>query len=416
MLILYNLFIQFFFAGIRVASLWNKKAAVWIEGRSALFSDLENEITPDDKIIWMHCASAGEFEQGKPLIEALKSEYPEHKMLISFFSPSGFEVAKNYSYADYITYLPLDTPKNAARFLQLIRPELVIFIKYEFWYHHLSAAAFRHIPLILVSAVFRKDQVFFKPYGKFFRQMLFLFRHIFVQDLASLELLLANGITHCSSSGDTRFDRVTALASHFSEIDFVQDFIGDKEVIVAGSTWAGDEELLAAYLKDHLHTKLILAPHEITPGHISAIRRLFPPCVLYSGYEKSSDAQRCQVLVIDSIGLLSRLYKYATVTYVGGGFTKDGIHNILEAAVWGKPVLFGPNYKKYREAGELIKAGGGFSISSSAEFEKLASALFTEDAHRQAVGAKAERYVKEGAGATKVILEAIQAKRLLTRL
>lgn len=416
MTLLYNLFIQLYFIAIRIASFWNKKAAAWVNGRTNLFTELENKIGSDDKIIWVHCSSAGEFEQGKPLIEALKKEYPIHKILVSFFSPSGFALAQNYPYAGYITYLPLDTRKNAERFLNLVKPELVIFVKYEFWYHHLSAVAFHHIPSLLVSAVFRKEQVFFKSYGRFFKQILFLFRHIFVQDEISLQLLQENGITHSSLSGDTRFDRVKELANNWSEVNFIQSFIGNEKVIVAGSTWEGDEKLLAAYAKDHPQIKLIIAPHEIAENHISSVRSLFPSHILYSGYAGALSAQDVQVLIIDSVGLLSRLYQYAAITYVGGGFTKDGIHNILEAAVWGKPVVFGPNYKKYREAGGLIKDGGGFSISSSAKLKKLADDLLSDEAYRQAVGEKAKNYIEENTGATKKILREIQAKRLLTKL
>jgi 3-deoxy-D-manno-octulosonic-acid transferase len=414
LLLLYNLFIQLYFIGIHLASLWNKKAAAWILGRKSLFEEVEKKIAAGDRIIWMHCSSAGEFEQGKPLIEALKKEYPSHKILVSFFSPSGFSIAKNYKPADYITYLPLDTRKNAERFVKLVKPELVIFVKYEFWYHHLATVAFHHIPLLLVSAVFRKEQLFFKRYGKFLRQILFSFRHIFVQDLASLQVLEQNGITHCSISGDTRFDRVKEIRNHFLEIDFVQNFISNHKVIVAGSTWEGDEKLLAGYVTNKPDVKLILAPHEINQSHISSIRSLYPDHILYSEFSTYVNKEAAQVLIIDSVGLLSRLYQYATITYVGGGFTKDGIHNILEAAVWGKPVIFGPNYKKYREANELIVAGGGFSISTSEELKKLADNFFRNEKDLQATGSKAKNYIEENKGATQKILWVIQEKRLLT--
>ncbi|MDB5209109.1 MAG: 3-deoxy-D-manno-octulosonic acid transferase [Flavisolibacter sp.] len=416
MLTLYNQFIRLYFIGIRLASIWNKKAAAWINGRKSLFEDLEKAIGNEGRIIWMHCSSAGEFEQGKPLIESLKKEYPAYKILVSFFSPSGFDTAHNYQDADYITYLPLDTQKNAERFLRTVKPKLVIFVKYEFWYHHLNATAFLQIPLLLVSAVFRKEQVFFKSYGSFYRRMLLLFRDIFVQDEVSLLLLRENGISHATICGDTRFDRVTKLSSQFLAIDFIQNFIGDKNVIVAGSTWEGDEILLAAYAKENPQLKFIVAPHEMAPSHLSSLKNLFPVHILYSEYTTDASQQNAQTLIIDSIGLLSRLYKYATLTYVGGGFTKDGIHNILEAAVWGKPVVFGPNYKKYREAGELIDAAGGFSVSTEEEFKKLADHLLMNEDYLQATGNKAQNYIKKNTGATKKILQAIQEKRLLTRL
>jgi 3-deoxy-D-manno-octulosonic-acid transferase len=391
----------------------------------------------------MHCSSAGEFEQGKPIVEALKAEYPHYKILVSFFSPSGYAVAQHYVYADYVTYLPLDTRKNAERFLKTVRPELAIFVKYEFWYHHLHAGAFRHLPLLLVSAVFRKDQIFFKGHGRFFRQMLMFFRHIFVQDEASLQLLKTAGITASSVSGDTRFDRVKEVRSGFREVEFIRDFVADKKVIVAGSTWEADESLLAQYTSKHAEVKLIIAPHEISATHLARLQSLFGDVYLYSlttqqhsifplpnstgsgGVEINKDdtadlhqsfLQKAQVLIIDSVGLLSRLYNYADVTYVGGGFSKDGIHNILEAAVWGKPVIFGPNYKKYREAAELIAADCGFSTANANDLNSLLDRLFSDQQYLRITGAKAEKYVEENTGATEKLLQAIQEKRLLTRL
>lgn len=415
MLLLYNIFIRLYFIGIRLASPWNKKAAKWTGGRKNIFEELRNKISKNDRVIWVHCSSAGEFEQGKPVIEALKQTYPRHKILVSFFSPSGYAIASAYTYADHITYLPLDTRKNAEAFIRLVHPELVIFVKYEFWYHHLATAAFHHIPILLISATFRKDQVFFKGYGRFFRQMLFLFRHIFVQDKASLNLLQANGITHSSISGDTRFDRVKKIADQATEVNSIRAFTGNKKTIVAGSTWPGDEALLADYLKTNPDVKLVLAPHEINKTHLDGLKDRFENSIFYSSINSEAGVmEKAQVLIIDSVGLLSRLYQYATITYVGGGFTKDGIHNTLEAAVWGKPVVFGPNYKKYREAKELIEAGGGFSIANSGELKKLADEMLTNEQYLQATSKKAKNYVIENTGATQNILQAIQAKRLLT--
>lgn len=417
-LFLYDGFIQLYAVAIRLAALGNRKAAAWIGGRRDVFLQLQKEISTADKVIWMHCSSAGEFEQGKPVVEALKKAYPQKKIVVSFFSPSGYGVAKNYPFADVITYLPLDTRENAERFFKLVHPELVIFVKYEFWFHHLSVAAFHHVPALLISAVFRPDQAFFKRYGNFYRQMLFLFRHIFVQDEASRQLLQANGIQHCSIGGDTRFDRVATIAAGFSEIPLIPDFINSKPVIVAGSTWPGDEEALALYQKQNKDVKLIIAPHEINPKHIAQVQAQFAGAILYSSLKNVQDQQSLlkdsPVLIVDSVGLLSRLYRYATVTYVGGGFTRDGIHNILEAAVWGKPVLFGPNYKKYREAKEMIAAGGAVSFSTAAELIKIADDLLTNENHLQEIGLKAKNYIAENTGATGKILQAIQEKRLLT--
>lgn len=403
---------------IRLAALWNKKAAAWVQGRKGIFEMLEKTFSKNDKPIWMHCSSAGEFEQGKPVIEALKKTYPQKKILVTFFSPSGYAVAKNYAHADVVTYLPLDTKKNADRFFKIVKPELAIFVKYEFWYHHLSIAAFHHVPVLLISAVFREDQVFFRWYGRFFKQMLFLFRHIFVQDKPSLHLLQKHDVTHCSVSGDTRFDRVQAIVQNFSGIPFIEEFIAGKKVIVAGSTWQGDEAVLAHYLVNPSDVKLIIAPHEIHTKHIESVKAQFKNSILFSELkiEESNDVliESSQTLIIDSVGLLSRLYYYATITYIGGGFTKDGIHNILEAAVWGKPVIFGPNYKKYREGRELIAAGGASSFSSAEELKKIADDLLTNEDHLQERSLKAKTYVEENTGATDKIMQAIQEKRLLT--
>jgi 3-deoxy-D-manno-octulosonic-acid transferase len=409
LILLYNFFIQFYFIALRIAALWNKKAKEWVNGRKNLFDDLEEKIAAPHRIIWMHCSSAGEFEQGKPIIEQLKKAYPGHKIVVSFFSPSGFNVAQNYKYADAITYLPLDTRQNAKRFIELLNPELAIFIKYEFWYHHLSAAAFKHIPLLLVSAVFRKEQVFFKWYGKFYKQMLFLFRHVFVQDETSLQILNEAAINHCSISGDTRFDRVKEIRDNFKEIPFIKDFIGDKKVIVAGSTWAGDEQLLSEYPS----SKFIIAPHEVHESNLEQIEKQFKNSIRYSQLKNAKGTE--QTLIIDNVGMLSRLYHYATIAYVGGGFTKDGIHNILEAAVYGKAVLFGPNYKKYREAKELIAAGGAFSLADAVQLKNKLNDLLNDESELQSAGANAGNYIEQNLGATQKVVQFIQEKRLLTR-
>ncbi|HEU4904043.1 MAG TPA: glycosyltransferase N-terminal domain-containing protein [Flavisolibacter sp.] len=414
---LYDAFIRLYATAIRLAAMGNKKAAAWIEGRKDVFPRLQEKITAGDRVIWMHCSSAGEFEQGKPVLEALKKTYPGKKIVVSFFSPSGYAVAKGYAPADVITYLPLDTRKNAEQFIKLVQPELVIFVKYEFWYHHLSAAAFHHVPILLISAVFRKEQAFFKKYGAFYRQMLFLFRHIFVQDTSSLRLLQDAGVTHCSLAGDTRFDRVARIAEDVSDIPFIEEFTAGEKVLVAGSTWPGDEEALANYLQQNTAVKLIIAPHEINARHIAQVQSHFDGAVLYSSLQTGTGLAgigAVQTLIIDGVGLLSRLYRYATITYVGGGFTKDGIHNILEAAVWGKPVIFGPNYEKYREGKELIAGGGAFSFTTAAELKKIADDLLTKENHLQERSFNAKNYIAQNTGATGRIMNLIQEKRLLT--
>lgn len=408
----YNIFIQLYLLGIKVAALRNKKAKEWIRGRKNWQEELKQKINPADKIIWMHCASAGEFEQGKPLIEEIKQIYPDHKVVVSFFSPSGYNAGKKYVHADFITYLPADTRSNAKRFIELVKPELVIFVKYEYWYHHLSVAAFHHIPVLIVSAIFRKEQLFFKWYGKFYRQMLFLFRQIFVQDEVSLKILKENAVNHCVVSNDTRFDRVKKIAESFSEIELIKEWINNDPVIVAGSTWPEDENILAKYLKNN-SVKLIVAPHEINESHLKQIERLFPGAIRYSALRSSSASQ---VVIMDNTGMLSRLYHYATITYIGGGFNKSGIHNTLEAAVHGKPVLFGPNYQKFREARELMETGGGFSISTTEEFKMKTDHLLNDPQLLLKTSTAAKNYVEKNVGATPKILHYIQVNRLLTRL
>lgn len=412
MVTVYNIFIQLYLAGVRIASLWNKKAKEWIEGRRNLFEELESKISPDDKIIWFHCASAGEFEQAKPIIEEIKKEYAQHKILVSFFSPSGFNAAKKYQHADIITYLPADTKRNAELFIELTNPQLVVFVKYEYWYHHLSVAAFHHIPMILVSAIFRKDQIFFKWYGKFYRRMLFLFRQIFVQDENSLQLLKAIQVNHCSIAGDTRFDRVKKIQEHFTDIDLIKDFAKDDKVIVAGSTWPDDEKILSQYAKNS-SAKFIIAPHEINETHLKQIENLFPNSICYSSFQNFN--QQFQTLIIDNMGMLSRLYRYADITYIGGGFNKSGIHNTLEAAVYGKPIFFGPYYKKFKEARDLIEVGGAFSFSNEEEFQIKMDHLFNDPQQLLQAGNISKKYVEQNTGATKKIIQFIQEKRLLTK-
>jgi len=435
-LFIYNLFIRVYVLGIYIVSAWNGKAKQWIDGRKNLFEELEKKIDPKDKIIWFHCASAGEFEQGKPVIEEIKKLYPSYKLLVSFFSPSGFIAARKYQNADIITYLPADTRKNARRFVELIKPELIVFVKYEYWYHHLSVAAFHHIPLLMISAIFRKDQLFFKWYGKFYRQILLLFRQIFVQDENSLVLLKANNIGHCNLGGDTRFDRVKKIAHQFSEIPLLKAFTGENFTIVAGSSWEQDEEILADYVKNH-SVKIVIAPHEITKEHVMQLQTIFPDCVRYSELKnlyEHNEVQKVSVwnaintqqdkdllqklvnaktLIIDSMGLLSKLYHYATITYVGGGF-KSGIHNTLEAVVYGKPVVFGPKYKKFKEARDLIENGAAFSVTNSKELKIKMDHLLNDPAELSKAGNAAKNYVEVNTGATQKIIRFIYANRLLT--
>lgn len=414
MIFLYNIFIFLFGLGIRITTLWSPKAKEWLKGRRSLFKELELCISETDAVIWIHSSSAGEFEQAKPVIENLKTKYPAYKIVVTLFSPSGYSVAKRYSFADQVYYLPLDTAANARRFLKLLRPQLVIFVKYDFWYHHLQAVKQQKIPLLLISSVFNSNQSFFKWYGSLYRKMLFFFDHIFVQDKSSLQQLHQYHITNCSVSGDTRFDRVLEIADNFREIDFIPGFINNEKVLVAGSTWPDDESSLKQVKAEFPQLKMIIAPHEINTAHIEQLQKDFPDAICYSQLSSSEEASRYAVLIIDNVGMLSRLYRYATFSYIGGGFTRDGIHNTLEAAVFGRPVIFGPNYQKYREAKELILHGGGFSFQTTAELITRIHRLLSDNNLYQSASESAKAYVYNEAGATNKIMHYIQENRLLT--
>ena len=371
-------------------------------------------------VIWVHCASLGEFEQGRPIIERLKIDYPNYKLVLTFFSPSGYEVRKNYEKADWVFYLPMDSAQNASTFLEIVNPSLVIFVKYEFWYYYLKEINRKKIPLLLISALFRENSIFFKWYGGLQRKMLTFFDHLFVQNESSYKMLASPGLdVKTTVAGDTRFDRVIQIAENFSPIPAVEKFIGQgKKNIVAGSTWPADEELLQksiTSIKDP-SLQLIIAPHEINKEHITQLQQLFSDAILFS--QLTADNQKASpitanVLIIDNIGMLSRLYRYATISYIGGGFGK-GIHNTLEAAVFGNPVLFGPNYKKFNEAIELLMAGGAISINDAKECVTAIDTFIHDDIAYNKACEKSKEYVYANKGATEKILNYIQEKRLLT--
>jgi 3-deoxy-D-manno-octulosonic-acid transferase len=395
-------------------AVFNPKARKWIAGRRNIFRRLESSLAGSSSVIWMHCASLGEFEQGRPVLEKLRSEYPRHKILLTFFSPSGYEVRKDYKGADWIFYLPMDGPRNARRFLEIVNPALVIFVKYEFWYYYLKKIKYRNIPLLLISALFWKEMSFFKWYGAIQRKMLSRFDHLFVQDRKSLELIEGIGLAAIASiSGDTRFDRVINIAESVGQLPLIEKFIDNNPLIVVGSSWPEDEEVLANAMQSHLAKgiKLILAPHEISEKHLSSINELFPASVRFSQLDISNAAQ-ASILIIDNIGLLSRLYKYATITYIGGGFGK-GIHNTLEAAVYGKPVVFGPVFHKFKEAADLIQAGGAFTVSNANECSNIFDKILNDKQAFEIACARSREYVYSNRGATRRIIYFIQEKRLL---
>lgn len=416
MKLFYNIFIYLYPKIAWLISGKNAKAKQWINGRKHIFRTLGNAFkNNNEKVIWVHCSSLGEFEQGRPIIEAIKKKEPYQKILLTFFSPSGYEVRKDYANADWIFYLPMDSFSHAKRFYDIVQPSLVVFVKYEFWFYYLNEAKKRNIPLLLVSGIFREDQPFFKWYGSFHKQMLDCFTYLFVQNEPSAALLNSIGFEdNVAVCGDTRFDRVIDIAQQFKPIALVEIFIGNHPVIVAGSTWTEDDEELDHFANTHPDIKFIVAPHVIEEERIQECLTLYKNSILYSEIVNHKSHENKNVLIIDNIGMLSSLYKYATICYVGGGFGDDGVHNVLEAAVYNKPVVFGDEYDKYFEAAELIDADGAFAIESALEAEKIFNELLHDDKLYKQVSINAGNYVKSKSGATEKIMNYLYEKRLLT--
>ena len=394
MKILYTISIQLYVISIRIASLFNAKAKLWIKGRKAIFQKLAEATKEDQDIVWFHCASLGEFEQGKPIIEGYKIKHPTHKILLTFFSPSGYEIRKNYDGADWVFYLPADTKKNAKQFISIVNPIKVIFIKYEFWFNYMAELNKKNIPFYSVSSIFRKEQSFFK-YDWFAKQLNNV-SHFFVQDQNSKELLKNIGFSNCTVAGDTRFDSVISNTQNSISISLVEKFSENKTTIICGSTWPKDEALLVKYIKKNPNYNYIIAPHEMQ--HISALKNQ-TNALLFSK-ANNTNISDINVLIIDSIGILSNVYKYGDLAYIGGGFG-SGIHNILEAVTFGLPVVFGPNYQKFKEANELIELEGAISISN---FKELTSAIDYFNTFDKSI---AINYTQENSGATKKILNLI---------
>lgn len=402
----YNLTIAVLRLVYRVAAFWNPKARLFLNGRKNFFRKftdaLRNNANP---VIWMHCASLGEFEQGRPVLEALKKEYPNHKLLVTFFSPSGYEVRKNYPHAHYIFYLPWDTPKNAQKFIDMAKPVLALFVKYEFWYHYINELNRRRIPLLCISAAFRKQQIFFKWYGSFFRKMLHHFSHIFVQNNTSVHLLKSINIVHVSHAGDTRFDRVWQLTRQHDALPLIERFKGRDKVMVIGSCWPEDLEVLVPFINEqHERTKFIIAPHEIAEHQIRSIARdVRGRSIRYSEASAERDLESFQVMIIDNIGMLARLYRYGEYAWVGGAYGK-GLHNILEPACYGMPIFFGnKNYHKFPEAIDLINRGSAFAIADYHHLKKVFE-MINEPGTYMLACEVSRLYVEENRGATEKIM------------
>lgn len=419
MILFYNIFRVVYSIAVNLAALWNAKAKKWVEGRRKWQQQLQQnwQPKPGDKVVWMHCASLGEFEQGRPVLEKIKTQNPKSKILLTFFSPSGYEIRKNYNGADYVMYLPMDGASIAKNFIDLVQPDLAIFVKYEFWHYYLTELKKRKIETVLVSGIFRPSQPFFQWWGGFHRNMLQNFSHLFVQNIASKELLDGIGLNGKTTiAGDTRFDRVVEMADQWQPVHYIDLFTDGFKILVCGSTWKEDEEILSLFLNENWQRwKLIIAPHEINEPNIKRIKELYPDSIRFSELFNHDDLslkeslERHHTFIVDTIGHLSKLYKYASVCYVGGGFNKSGHHNILEAAVYGKPVITGPNFEKFKESVDLKKTGGSFTIKNARELIEVMRQMDVSTA-----GTISENYVKENAGATSIIINWLQEKRLFT--
>ena len=405
---LYNISILFYSILIRLAAPFNIKAGQISKGRKQTFDELQAKIKHDRPIVWVHCASLGEFEQGRPIIEAIRKQHPGYQILLTFFSPSGYEIRKNYDLADYICYLPADTKKNAEKLIELVRPEIVFFVKYEFWFHYIHELKKRNIPLYLVSAIFRENQLFFKnsPWGKWYRKMLFSFEQFFVQDDQSVKLLHGVGIKNVTKAGDTRFDRVAEIARNGKNIPLVEKLKGNSLLVVAGSTWKPDEELLVQYIHSHPETKFIIAPHETKKANIERLISLLKtPVICYTEATEESVMNK-QVLIVDTIGILSSIYKYADLSYIGGGFGV-GIHNTLEAAIFGMPIVFGPNYLKFKEATTMVDLGIAFPVNDSSSLNTILDQLLSDNEKRNSIAGQCAHFTNQNLGATQIILNKV---------
>lgn len=403
---MYQVAIYLYLCGVAVASIFSKKVKKMWKGERQALDILKSKVNPNHQYIWFHAASLGEFEQGRPLIERIRADYPEYKILLTFFSPSGYEVRKDYEHADIVCYLPIDTIRNARRFLRTVRPCMAFFIKYEFWYNYLHILKHRNVPVYSVSSIFREHQIFFRWYGKSYAGVLRCFTHFFVQNEKSKHLLHTIGIDTVDVVGDTRFDRVLQIKEKAQQLPIVEAFKADKKVFVAGSSWAPDEDIFIPFMNECKDWKMIIAPHVISEEHLKRIEEKCKGKTVRYTATTPEEAAQAQCLLIDCFGLLSSVYHYGEVAYVGGGFGV-GIHNVLEAVVWKMPVLFGPNHQRFQEAQELIKVKGGFEITDSSSFARMMQQFMTQQEYLRLSGEAAGSYVESKAGATHKILKQI---------
>lgn len=411
---MYNILLYIYEFGIFIASFFSEKVRVMWRGERAAFKYLKKKVDPEAQYAWFHAASLGEFEQGRPIIEEYRRVFPDRKILLTFFSPSGYEVRKDYDGADIVCYLPIDTPTNALRFLRTVRPVEAFFIKYEFWYNYLHILRYRGVPVYSISSVFRQEQVFFKWYGFQYRHVLKCFTYFFVQNDESKRLLQSLGIDNVMVTGDTRFDRVMQIAKESKSIPVVKAFKRDKKVFVAGSSWLPDEQIFLPYFEKHPDWKIIIAPHVIGESHLEQIMKLLEgrKVVRYTQIdaEEACSLGDAEVLIIDCFGLLSSIYKYGDVAYVGGGFGV-GIHNLPEAAVWNIPVIFGSNHQKFQEALELKACGGGVAIENAEDFERAMDVFLSSESELKKAADAAGDYVSSHSGATDKLLHMLKTKK-----
>lgn len=404
---LYNISIVLYYIVVAFVSLWDKKAKQWIVGRKDIFKRMAEVISPEDKVVWIHAASLGEFEQGRPVIEKIREQQPEYKILVTFYSPSGYEIRKNYAGADYIFYLPIDTPGNAKKFLDVAHPEIAIIVKYEFWLNLLSELKHRGVRTYLISAIFRRNSIFFRSYGSIWRQALDSFEQMFVQNEESKELLHEIGFDNVVVAGDTRFDRVAEIARNVKKVPIVERFKGDSPLFVAGSTWGPDEEILQTLINDNPQIKFVVAPHEMENSRIERIiAQTKGGAVRYTLCNEESDFSKTQVLILDTIGILSSVYGYATWSYIGGGFGV-GIHNTLEAATFGLPIAFGPNYQKFKEARDMVALGAATKVESAEDLTAWFAPLRDDKSALQRAGSAAKSYTQRNQGATSLIMKIV---------